>query len=74
MLGLLTLLSHRYPALIPFEKVGDNCHLGFIYGRQCVNYFSCIKPHSTTIKLVFTPFCRLTQKAGIGCRTLNLCS
>ena len=68
MLGLLTLLSHCYPTLIQSEK------LGFICGSQCVNYFSCLKPHSTTIKLVLTPFCRLTQKAGIGCRTLNLCS
>lgn len=30
----------------------------------CVNYFSCIKPHSSSIKLIFAPFDRSVQKGG----------
>lgn len=33
-------------------------------GRLCVNYFSCIKPHSTTIKLVFTPILKVSTEGG----------
>lgn len=33
-------------------------------GRLCVNYFSCIKPHSTTIKLVFTPILKVSTERG----------